>query len=598
MLREAVRLFRAVVMILVGLWLVCGRTYASVQEAADPIFNHRTQTLLEAVQAGGTDLPMSLQTPRDIYLFVTAGAAYTEVRALALPSVPPPQLAQALAASTSGTALAGRTVTWSADDYSAALLLTTHSRPLSRSSANVVPVGALVAGLRRAGFSPHTLLRVPRYASGAPLPPRRRHTIAFNWYDQRQVAGLNAVTVRATLSAVDLGMALFFVCFVGLVGTIGLLAANWVGRNERLPVETRRRYLRSLALSPMFLAIGLYAPFMVFYLRNTRSFAIADLWLGSSSTSSMVPLMVIGCAAMMIILPFSMRLERKLLGPAPGLSPVPMSPEEKAVHQRMARWNMAPHLMAGLLIGGSIFLPHNSQYRPWLHPTGYLLAGLGTLVVSQLFRKPLSAFTRIAPDDDLTWRARQLGMQMGARPQDVKVEDSSKATHFATIRTERGGHIVVSRKLVEIMTLNELEFLLAHQVALMKTPISRPMVFYPLLVLLPTVLPVAFVTWILSGHRIVAMQNWMPYLMLLMMLPTVVILLAGKRRVFWEAQRAAMADQTALAVTGDSAAAQSALMKLAQNAPALPGQATAPNAFPTGLAERLKALTTAPGVAR
>ncbi len=48
------------------------------------------------------------------------------------------------------------------------------------------------------------------------------------------------------------------------------------------------------------------------------------------------------------------------------------------------------------------------------------------------------------------------------------------------------------------------------------------------------------------------------------------------------------ADKMALAVTGDTAAAQSALLKLMQNSPATPGQTT--NLPAVGLGERMKAL--------
>ena len=215
MMSDVKRGHRWAVWVLFGLWLLWApAARAGVDEAKDSVFDHRTQVLLEAVQKsaeeGGIDLPLALRTRRDIYLFITEGAAYTEVRALALPTVPPQQLAQALAGATAGTRLAGGPVMWSADDYSAALVEEGHGRLLMHRTLNTVPVGEIVARLRRAGFVPHALLRIPLHAMGAPLPVPRHQARAFNWYGQRQVAGMGVVTVRAALSWADIGLVLFF----------------------------------------------------------------------------------------------------------------------------------------------------------------------------------------------------------------------------------------------------------------------------------------------------------------------------------------------------------------------------------------------------
>ena len=581
------RLIRSFFWVFLGLWLVgASAARASIREASDPIFNSRAQTLLEAVQRGGTDLPLSLQTGRDVYLFITVGAAYTEVRALALPTVPPQRLAQALASATVGTVLAGRTVTWSADDYSAALVTAGHGHLLSRSSRNTVPVGAIVSGLRRAGFMPRTLLRVPLHASGSPLPPPRHRARAFNWYDQRQVAAMGSITVRASLSATDIALVCFFLFFVGAAGVLGLAAANWSARNEGLPVEARRQRYRALAQYPVFAAIALHMPFMLVYLRTPHPLAVSDLWFGSSSLLALSPFLAVGPVAMALILPISRRSETRLFGALPTALSIPMPPEEKAVRQRMARWAAVPHLLAVAGVATGLFLlPRKSPLYPVLHPLSQVLPLLGAVIVSRIFRKPLAAFTRISPDDDLTWRARQLGTQMGVRPHEVRVEDSSKAAHVAAITLESGHHILVSRKLLEIMTPAELEFLLAHHVALMK--VKARLTHWNMISLLPGLIPLAVLIWLVTGHSALAVFNLMPFILPLMLLPLFAVILQARRGNTGEARRALAADKLALAVTGDSVAARSALTKLMQNSPVPTGQGSV---LPVGLSERMKAL--------
>ena len=381
----------------------------------------------------------------------------------------------------------------------------------------------------------------------------------------------------------------FFLFFVGAAGLIGLAAAIRTGRNERLPVETRRRRYKALALYPVFAAITLHMPFMITYLHTQHPQAIADLWFSSSSFSVLVPFLAIGPAAMALLLPIATRQERRLFGLPPTVTPIPMSPEERAVQQRLARWNRAPHLAGLLAIGaGPLLLPRNSHLSPVLHPLLFLFPVVGTVLISRLFRKPLAAFTRISPDDGLTWRARQLGMQMGVRPQEVQVEDSSKAAHNATMANDRGGHILISRKMLDVMSPDELEFLLAHQVALMKvkaawTPLMRVM-------LVPGLLPLALCAWLWTGHPAQSALALMPYLLPVMFLPFLVILFQGRRGDTPSVRRALEADRVALAVTGNPAAAQSALAKLAKDAPAIPGQAAGSGVLLTDLGLRLKAL--------
>ncbi len=583
--------------VMLVLWCVgAGSAWADIRQARDPIFNHHIQALLEDVQASGTDLPMSLQTGRDVYLFITAGAAYTEVEALAPPSVPPSRLAQALAGATAGTRLSSRTVTWSSDDYSAARLFA-RSGPLPRMrSVNRVPVGALIAGLRHAGFRPHCLLRIPIYAAAAGLPPPCRPLTHYAWYDQAQVAPLGQVTVRAALSGADVASALFFFLCTGLCGTVGLLIATRVARNEQVPVETRRRRCRAWGLYPTLGCFLLLNPLLIFYLRTPRPLALADLWFGSGASSTvLLPILMLPALTMAVFLVAVTRRERKLLGVAVTPVQIAMSPEEKAVHQRMTRWTLAPHLFGVALVFGTLFLlPHNSPYYQAAHPLSYLIAGFGTMIVSRFFRKPMSAFTRVSVDDDLTWRARQIGSQMGVRLQDVRVVDSTAASVAVSILSERGGHLKVTRKLVEVMSPEEMDFLLAHQAALIQARRGGGATGLILLTLLPSIIPVALMVWLLNGHSPLVAFNLMPYIMVAIFLGLLApFFIAQKVLPKAEARRAMEADRRALEVTGDTGAAQSALAKMMQHfSSPIPGTAT-PLVL---LGQRLKALQTQEGV--
>jgi hypothetical protein len=579
-----------VLVILFGLCLLGPKSArADIQQAQDPIFDHRVGALLESVQEGGTDLPMSLLTRRDVYLFVTVGAAYTDVIALANPSVPASTLAQALAGASAGTSLSAQTVTWSSDDYSAARLFV-HSHPGFRiRSTHSVPLGALIAGLRRSGYLPHCLLRVPVYATSVGLPPPCRPLTHYAWYDEAQVAPLKQVTVQAALTPVDVLIPLFFLFFMGAVGSVDLIIATRIAKDTRLPLEVRRRRFHAWVTYPIFGAIFLQVTAMLYCLQTTHPMALADLWFGSVSATTVVPFLVLGIAVMPVFLMISTRKQIKLLGATPGVfSKVPMSPEEKAVHQRMARWTSLPHGVAAVAFGAGIaFVPRHSTLYPMLHPALMVLLVTWAAIVPRFFRKPLSAFTRVTVDHDLTWRARQLGTQMGLRLQDVRIIDSAAASIAADITTERGGHFQVTRKLVEIMSPEEIDFLLTSQAARMQVK-DNGAARAVLLALLPSFAPVALVAWLLSGHPALAFFNLMPIFIPVIFLCLMLPFFLQKKLARSGTGKALEADRKALEVVGNPAVAEAALVKMMQypSGPAVAGV----NSPLIVLGERLKAI--------
>ena len=158
----------AAMLLLFLLLLTAQAAQAQTRPAGNPIFSSRLRHIVEMIPGSATDLPLYLTTSRDVYLLITAGASYTEIVVLANPEVSPPAVARALASSLAGTPLGGQTVEWSADRYSAAQV-TAHSSCFGRvRGSNTAAFGPLVSGLRRAGFTPHLLLRVPHVMPKAP----------------------------------------------------------------------------------------------------------------------------------------------------------------------------------------------------------------------------------------------------------------------------------------------------------------------------------------------------------------------------------------------------------------------------------------------
>ncbi len=544
---------------------------AQIRPASDPIVGSRLQQIVEMIPDAPLDLPPYLAKPSDAYLLVTAGASYTDVQLLANPEVPPQTVARALSSALSGTPLRGQPVEWSADRYSAAQVSAHHSRFGAMRGANTVPVAPLLSGLRQAGLTPHLLLRVPRYArTSAPPPPYGTKT--FCWYDVRHLAGQSGVSVTAALSPLSLALPLAFFLVVPVIGLLGLSLAGFLSRRGQRDAATRRQVFRSVnACAMMSAMLALFAGVFAFF-RSPAVPALADLWFGSSATGVLVPFLPIAALPSMLFLITSHKQETRRFGPVPTAPAIPMSDEEKAVRQRVARWSALPHLIGmGVLFAAMIAVPRRSPLYPIIHPLTMFLPVVGGGLAARIFQKRLDRFTQKTPDDGLTWRARQLGQTLGVRMPDVFVEDSSRATHLA-FASHQGHHITLSRKLQETFTPAETDFVLAHHLACMKRRGAgdrrwmRSLLPLPMLVPAVLVLSPRFIPGAPTMTALILSPWFFPALIGYFGLFLVLTIALGSKGAHWEVQQDILADQDALEATGDPVAADSALDKLGADA--------------------------------
>jgi len=251
-----------------------------------------------------------------------------------------------------------------------------------------------------------------------------------------------------------------------------------------------------------------------------------------------------------------------------------MSDEEKAVRKRVAQYSMVPHLVGTSLLLAALFaVPRSSPLYSIVHPVAIFLPVVGAGLVPWFFKKRLDKFTQKTLDDGLTWRARQLGQTLGVRMPDVFVEDSSRAAHLASA-THKGHHVTLSRKLQATFTAAETDFVLAYHLACMKRragiSINSLMLgfVFPLPVFLVTTL--VLVPRLTPGTPTTAAMFSSPWFLPALFaylavcgLSLVTVVTSATKR---QAKQDADADRDALEVTGDLAAAESALDKLCADA--------------------------------
>ena len=560
------------VWVLLALWLSGAPARAQIRPAPHPIVNSRLQRVVEMLPGSATDLPPYLVKPQDVYLLVTAGASYTAIQVLANPEVMPLSVARALSSALAGTPLQGQMVEWSADRYSAAQVSEDHHHFGAMRGSNVVSIAPLMVGLRRVGLTPHLLLRVTTHGLTPSLPASRYGTRAFRWYDARQIGSLGSVTVTGRMTWISLARISAYYLVPPLVCLLGLWLAGTVSSRARLEGAARRLLFRRIGSYAFMGGFIAQVGGMVYLLRTPTPAALADLWLGSSTTTELVPFLVAAVVPLLLFMFLVHKLEIRRFGPTPTAPAIPMSDEEKAVRKRVARYSMVPHLIGALALGAvPFFVTRTSPLYPFIHPVAMFLPMVGAVLVGRIFQKRLDKFTQKTLDDDLTWRARQLGQTLGVRMPDVFVEDSSRAAHLVSA-AHQGHHITLSRKLQETFTAAETDFVLAHHLACMKrrgagdrrwlrSLLPLPMLVPAVLILSPRLIP-GFPTM----TALILSPWFFPVLILYFGLLLVLMFVLGGGSVQRQAKQEMDADRDALEVTGDLGAAESALDKLSADA--------------------------------
>lgn len=544
-----------------SLWL--GSTADASAAATTPA--QQLKYLLREIPETNARLPVVPTAGRGVYVVVTAAGADAQIFALADPQVPPFQLAQALKTSLASASLDAQMPTppWTTGQYSVAYASIRRGHFGASSATLALPLGALLAGLRRAGFTPYPLLRVPEEARAVNLPMPCDTIYSYSWYDPRQLSGVSTVTTTVSVSLADFSGLLWFL-MVPACGFGGLAIALRVSQNGNRSKEAGKRF-DNIANGPLMLGFIGWMLSQMFFIGKMPFSALEHLWFGGPNGLLFVAVFV-GSIMLLGVMGLVIQKQKlRLFGPSGDIPATAYSPQERALREKEALWGAATPLLLG---AGTLLVVAATTFGPFSHAPNLLLRcapGLLPLVVLFFLQKRAKAFakTRDEADIALTDQAREIGRQMGARPDQVQIDNSARASQFLSFSTS-GQNIVVSQKARETLTPDEMRFLLAHQVALLKSPDRSKQATLAILLsgLAAYALPmVAFFVFHVHGSSvfpiiIVPMLAWFPLFFWL--------IFRSQR----QGQKAILdADREALSITNSPNAARSALDKWEENAP-------------------------------
>ncbi len=442
--------------------LGCGLPARAQQQAARPLVFRSLSWML-------TPLPGD----KEAYLMVTAGGASTDVLLIANPSVPPQALIRALQSTVSATPLRSQPVEWSSSTdripWVAAHTSLRRGHFGAWQATNTVPLAALKDGLRRAGWKPHPGLHLPVGASCAGLPAPFADYNGDRWYSLKTMRPQAFLQVSSAVAPGDLWPLLLPLLLLPLLGLAAQAAAvRWA--HTRDPERQGRKRFDGISSAPV--AVGLIG-WMIFSMGHLPPLhGINDVWLGRAgdgdgSLFSAWFILVLMTASSTLW--NGQRRAIRLYGPEGAVPASAMSAGERALREREELWGVAiPILMCGavlaLLVGGFTWLPAR-----FAGGAVRLIPLLLVVPIGLYFSKRRKAFTTLVPDAGLTDAARHLVAAPGLPPAEVVVERSARAKTYAFMEGGKEGRVVVSQKLTEIASPEQMRFLLASQAVLGRT---------------------------------------------------------------------------------------------------------------------------------
>lgn len=506
-------------------------------------------------------IPTTLRYSSEVYVLYFAGAAYNEIIILARPEVDPQTLARILDSAIAKTRFESEPVEWEqAVDFSAARAHFPNGKIMSLNASTLAPVGFVIAGIKRGGLHPYAILRIPEYAT-APILPQPGVRGNGTWYYATNFPvdlSLNVSAAVPISSALKAFAAMFsFPVVILLSICIGILVA----RSNRIHIDIRRRFYIKIIRYSFIIGFAIYILSIVVYAKSVNQLLIGDIWFGRiGAASTKGPLMMLPFLAILLLAPITAMVEKKLFGHAQGTPQQHVNPKEKRLYKYFGIASIISMILGLFLLFGLDYL---DGVNKWLYfftrCLGFGLAFFGPILVQQVFKRSLKKYQKISTDDGLTARANVLAENIGVAVKHVNIDEGTAGIAYAMAFALPGQTVRVTRKLIDVLTPEEVDFILAHEIAhLKKRHIPRQIaivVFAFVLLQIPFFLPAAGI----HISRGLALLN------LLFSLTGLLLLFGGTA--WLSRKREREADRIALETTRNLDAAVSSLVKIIQCSP-------------------------------
>lgn len=456
------------VLLPIALICACVQGYARIEKSpwADPPLP-RVPGL---IPSSGIGLPSSLVSVKDVYLIITITTRERRVSitALARKSVDPRKLASVLDRVPRTTLLPHRTIYWErAGDYSVAWENASPTYFLSRRLDIRIPVGALVSGVRSAGLHPHALLRVDGDDEIQGLDPSSVVVEGYRWHNVSQVPDdmVADLSIPLPWSASNSLKIIGLLAAFPMAALTCLILAICVAKSGRISASRRRSWYTGIY------AGGISSVLICFCMAVFTLWEKASAALLAGTSSGIVVLFVVPAEAVLM-------LSMLAAGWFVGLRILPPPPADGSDQKEL--FPLAPLWWLIMLTAFQPvyrFVSHQAQSSSVIVGVAILVGffALWMLLSSRIaWLWVKSRLALCAVDEELTARAIQIARNMGVSIRDVRVDRTENGRCYANAMVFiRQGYLIVTRKSLDVLTPEQLDWVLAHEVAHVKDGYPR-----------------------------------------------------------------------------------------------------------------------------
>jgi len=495
----------------------------------------------------------------------TLGAAEGEIVVLGPIEADAKTYASALAAASEELGSAGH-VEWSQEPDGAVARLTWEKGKFGQmSSRQSVRIGDMISRLRAIDPGLLASLRAPKHVKIEDQPAASYSSSKYNYYDITKWPASYVAKVETTLPGWMPAAIVLFVALVPVSTLSGILIGIWISRRESIPIAKRRRLYSKFVNYGAFGSIFLHMPLAMGLMFTGQLNPISDLWFGSATSANVfAPFLFLPILVIAPVATFAGRFEKKLFGPTEAeqvlLPPPPIASEEEKQFAKAkvgVTFAVVAVAMAVILIDTSP-LTDKLAFKGVPRLVGFLVILFSSSLTNLFFRGANKRFPTLVDDEELSSQVHILALRFNVRVNSIKLDTSpiGRANCFALVN--RAGDVRMSIRAKELLSREERDFILAHELAHIKyrhlQDRFRKIHLPYILCFLPAILmPVAvaarirfpFSPGILFAPAMLAI----PYM----------FIFGGRlsKRQEYEA------DRLALETTGDYAVAESALRKMA-----------------------------------
>lgn len=439
----------------------------------DPgLYTTKLQNAIKAI--GKTQLPVSEEITKDRQALVlfTAGAAYTEVVAIAKPEGDAREIADALAGGLRGTELDAIELRYGQSEGLAVVVgNVSHGHFGADSAETKLSIREIGNAFRVRGWDVTVVVRAGKYGERTAVGMSQDEGPNWMWFSARDFEAASSVSVKASLTPL---LKAAFYCFLfgpWALCALGLIAAMIVGKRESIPVKRRRVLYTRLAMWPTFGSMGLHAPLAIWFLAGRGFRPFADLWFGTSSSVALIPFIAAPLILLILLVPLNTVVERKLFGPDPdepeALIPQ-LSPEEMEVKKRSRRLGLVI-AFAGLgFYIATIPLDRKNEVIGILRIAVFGLALFGSSIAEFVFRRRLRSFDVTVEDPQLEAMVQKMASEMGVTVKKVEIDGKELGRQFPNASASAADVVTLTARLRDILEEDELRSVVAHELAHLK----------------------------------------------------------------------------------------------------------------------------------